>query len=194
MTIVVAVKEGRRVCMGTDSQVTYGDLREVLTRSKMVKRGPVLFGIAGAIAGYDWIEHIMPEPTGLQHGLRHWAVTAFLPEFYAWLKGRDLLRNGEHGDRITASAAVIAYQDQIVLVDRGQGVTERSHWAVCGAGEDFAAGAMTIMQEGTIFEGGAHAERCVVRTIEAACELSIQCCPPVRVAWTNEKPEYGVPG
>jgi ATP-dependent protease HslVU (ClpYQ) peptidase subunit len=190
VSIIVAVSTGKRVCMVCDSQITNGESVEIHP-NKIVRRGPVLFGVSGIIAVLNWIEHLMPEPAALASGLKPWAVQIFVPQLRDWLVERGLMEGQHPGEPIKMPCAVVVARGaEFVCVDRQQAVSRTvEDWIAVGSGEDFAAGALWALQE-YMPGDGATADTVVEYrariAVSAACDLNAYCSRPIDVQWTDE--------
>lgn len=197
MSVIVAVTDGKRVCMACDSQATNNGSKATLNGSsaKIIRKGAMLFG-SSHLCVLDMIRYNLENPLTTMP-LSEWAGMVFVPWLLGALNARGLMEKSQDGSVEFPSGIFIGHGGEFVLVDRGTGIVSFARqFAGMGSGWLEAQGAMWQLladADGAIeymhdkrSADMAHLEYVATRGVLAACALDSACGPPVHVEWTDE--------
>ena len=180
MTVIVAVSDGERVCMACDSQATNNGSKLTLATSKIVRRGPVLFGPCdGPTIGA--IRYQMPEPPQ-SLDLEQWVRTEWLPWLRELQRGERILETDNGAEKLRCQTLIACGAVMLAVDYSGHAVRTSEPFIATGSAWCEARGAMWAAgaRERVIDPEG------VARVgVEAAIALDSGCGPPVRVEWTD---------
>jgi ATP-dependent protease HslVU (ClpYQ) peptidase subunit len=175
MSIIVAISDGKRVCMASDSQVGSGGNKMPTKTPKIYRRGDYLFGVVGSmITGHFLADHVIEADNILS------AAENYGSELRQWASERNYLQS-EDGLQVVACSTLIAHKSRIVLVDgTGSAVEPEFDWWAIGSGELAARGAIWAL---TCIPDMDSEEKARM-AVEAACKLEEGCGGMARVEWT----------
>lgn len=186
-TCIVAIKDGNRIFMGADSQVSFGSGRQhPLAKPKVWQKDEALYGGTGDIRPIQVMEYncVMPKPFETQK-LYHFLVNNFVTVV------RDTMRNagclhqhypglewvGDSGVEFIDALFLIAYQKKIFLLSRNFSIIEyKEGYGATGSGEEFAYGVLKATEDLNIkpFER-------VIMALEAAAQFNYGVSGPFDV-------------
>lgn len=184
MSVVVAVSNCDRVCMGSDSQMTEPNGSRMRMRGpKMARVGAVLCSCPSIIVA-DLLD-LIPKPTEREiaeaGGLRRWVCGTLRPQLRRHLQDYERLELTTAGTREFHGMMIIAHLEEMVVMEPGWGVVEvDGNWCAVGSGAPEARGALSILQDTEV-----DTEEQVRRAVRTACELDQSCCEPVHLLWTD---------
>lgn len=198
MTVIVAVRDGTRVCMACDSQATNNGAKATLAHGKIVRYGATLFG-CGDLTLMNAVRHAMPTEVGLSamamdvtQPLATWAACEFVPWLIEHLTKRGLMDKDSDGAAEFPGSIMLARGSEFVLVDKNTGIVEFAEsYAASGSGMYDARGAMWALSHadelGDEFFAAheAEAETLARAGVSAAIANDNGCGPPVCVEWTQ---------
>ena len=185
MSVIVVVKDGRRVCMACDSQASVNSSRAFLEAPKIVRSGPLVIGADGTIAIVSFVRHVWVQaPEWPQHvPLARWVQNEFSPALRHWLKENDHLETRD-GRTDFPGSALIALKGEFVHLDSGGNVAELQvpFWAI-GSGAPEALGAMWAHRNTSTTHRPGIANTAQIG-VEAAIALDPHCGGKIVVEWT----------
>lgn len=185
MSIITAVRDGKRVCMACDSQGTNDGSIITLQGSKIVRRGKFLFGACDGNT-MQTIKHLIelnpedwdPEIDSLE-AFEWWVHGRFLPALRK-IQGVDKVLPTVHDSvQETRAQIMIAHGPRFVCVDTvGFVICPEAPYHAIGSAWCEARGAMW----GSLCSDAGFTARLGV---QAACYLDNGCSPPIRSEWTE---------
>lgn len=166
MTTIVAVETPSAVIIGCDSQATMGGQRSVMDMSKVIVKGPYVFGVAGRLRMAQALRHASLPPIELEDTDEH--VSEVLAPALKELANRAEL---EPHDSI-----VLAVIRRRVYLLTGDGTYMRNttgHYAI-GSGSDYALGALAGLESVNVSD--------VERALKAAANYDIGTAAPFKIS------------
>lgn len=188
MSVVVAIKEGNKVYIGTDSQVTKGGTRTTLKNPNNYKVWRVdgaphcLMAHVGAFRDSNIVRcmdrlvtdyNIFREHIGYE-----FVVKKVVPDIVEELKKFGMLKDEKYIDGLN-SEFIFAYQDQLFLIGFDKSVIEINDYVAMGSGEDQAIGSLLST------EGENPRER-IVKAIKASAAADIYVDYPIILTDTED--------
>ena len=180
MTVVVAVSDGTRVCVASDSQITDNG-HVIIGDSKIIRHGEALFACDGAQRLGDLIRYNPPPMENLpQMGLARWACT----DFVRWLKAEveaDKITMGDADGRFRIpGSTLIAYKNECAVIGKDGAYVARD-WVAIGSGRTEASGAVWAELQHEHWQ----ADEVAMMGVRAAIEMDDGCSEPIHHKWTK---------
>ena len=181
MSVVVAIKEGNKVYIGADSQVTKGGTRTTLKNPNNYKVWRVegaphcLMAQVGAFRDSCIVRCMDRLVTDYNiyrdHICYEFVVKKIVPDIVEELKRYGMLRDEKYVECLD-SEFVFAYKDQLYVIGRDKSVIEVDDYVALGSGEDQAIGSLLST------DGEEPRER-IVKAIKASAAADIYVDYPI---------------
>ena len=181
MSVVVAIKEGKKVYIGVDSQVTKGGTRTTLKNPNNYKVWRVpnaphcLMAQVGSFRDSNVVRLMDRLVTDYNIYREHidyeFVVKKVVPDIVEELKKYGMLKDEKYVECMD-SAFVFAYCDQLYMIGRDLSVIEIDDYVAMGSGEDQAIGSLLST------EGEEPKER-IVKAIKASAAADIYVDYPI---------------
>lgn len=182
MSVWVAIADGTRAVMASDSRGTNGQFLElpqkfVRLKSRSFVRLDILvsspdFAIDDILTAWPLLEGGGP--------LYEWARDEFVPTLREKLATRGLLVDGDErrrGQKLLPSSVLIAGRGSVVEVQSDGGIVRPvRNWETDGSGRCEASGALV-----TFLEAGTDIAAAAAASVRAACKLDQHCGEPIHV-------------
>jgi len=157
-TCIVALRDGNRIFMGADSQISFGSGRKhPVARPKVWQKDEALYGGTGDVRPIQVMEYacIMPKPFETQE-LYSFLVNNFVNEVRTTMKNSGCLhhRSGlieNDGVEFMDALFLIAYKKKIFLLTHNFAIAEYAEgYGAAGSGEEFAYGSLKATENSEI--------------------------------------------
>ena len=180
MTCIVGVRTKDGVVMGGDSAAVSGLSRSCRKDPKVFRRGDFIMGFTvsfryGQILQYEFDPPELPTNCKSGKALHKFMVTQFIPELretlrqHGWLKIQDGIEENGY--------LIVGIRNFLFEVDTDFQVGwPAESFAACGCGEDYALGALAILDNVEI-----EAEEKVKLALAAAARFSAGVMPPYKI-------------
>ena len=155
MSVVVAIKEGNKVYLGCDSQVTKGGTRTTLKNPNNYKVWKVagvdncLMGSVGNVRDANIVRLMNGLVTEYNVFKNHvdyeFVVKKIVPDIVDELKQYGMVKDEKFVDFIDSSF-IFAFQDQLFVIGRDRSVIEVDDYVAIGSGEDQAIGSLLSLK------------------------------------------------
>ena len=183
VSTVVVVRKGQTVAIGSDSLVTFGEMRlpdGYEANSKVFEIGGSLIGAVGSTAHFPVLRQALGSLTSdeLKLGSRDQVFETFLA-LHPKLKERFFLNTKEHDSDPYESSQftfVIANQHGIFGVESYREVFEFERFWAIGSGRRFALGAMHA-----VYDKARTAREVAAAGVAAGCEFDTNSAAPLRL-------------
>lgn len=195
MTCIVAVSDGKRVCMACDSRAVRNGSYMTAAEPKITRIGSLLIGADGNLMAGEFLRrHWRPDAIVASQStddLAHYVSHQLVPLLWEWWAKRQQIEDGVHGKKEAPSNLIVARGGEMFEVDAtGCIFRYASPFMAIGSGSGEAMGAMWSHRDfigaGDTSDDAAANTETVARTgVEAACALDSGCGPPVVVEWTE---------
>lgn len=189
MSVVVAIKEGNKVYIGADSQVTKGGTRTTLKNPNNYKVWRVenaphcLMAHVGSFRDSNIVRCMDRLVTDYNiyrdHICYEFVVKKVVPDIIDELRRYGMIKDDKYVE-LLESEFIFAYQDQLYMIGRDKSVIEIDDYVAMGSGEDQAIGSLLST------EGENPRER-IVKAIKASAAADIYVDYPIILTDT----EYG---
>lgn len=187
MTILVAVKKNGRIFLGADRITTFGNsyATDLVDGTKIMKLKHGYLATSGYTLLDNVIEHLYKSNHKLMENTfadRSEVFSFFLELYNEMKKSYTLVDSGKDTYASFYNVFLAVTPTAIFGVNANLSVHEYEHFAVRGAGSDYALGCLY----GTyaLFEDGFEIVR---MALEAACHYSIYCKEPLDIIEVTEK-------
>lgn len=183
MSVIVAVSDGKRVCMACDSLATNNGSAITLADPKIVRRGPMLFGPCDGPT-IQAIKYMMPEQLveNAPADLAQWAVVEFVPWLRAHQKEQVILEV-EDGQHKLRSRILVAHRGDVVDIDP-LGYAVRSVDGIVAYGSGWCEARAAIMGA-KVVKPDLAADNLAILGVGIAIETVNGCGPPIVHEWTE---------
>lgn len=181
MSVVVAIKEGKKVYIGVDSQVTKGGTRTTLKNPNNYKVWRVpnaphcLMAQVGNFRDSNVVrlmDHLITDYNIYRKHIDYeFIVKKVVPDIVYELKKYGMLKDDKYVECMD-SAFIFAYRDQLYMICRDLSVIEIDDYVAMGSGEDQAIGSLLST------EGEEPKER-IVKAIKASAAADIYVDYPI---------------
>lgn len=191
MSTIVGYADGETVWMGSDSQVTQGNVIVRAGSSDKVRRiGEFLVGIAGDCALVNFIDchhHLFTQFEKVEiedttpAGLRDAIAGIFLPSYRSALDADGLYRNGycqAQGNQDTTGTLLLGWRGNLFLIGNFIDCVLVDQFEAIGSGAEFATGAMDVLNR---YCPKIEPYKKVELAIECAARYDIYTCGPIIV-------------
>ena len=183
MSTVVVARKGSSVAIGSDSLVTFGEMRlphGYEANAKVFQVGGSWIGAVGSTAHFPVLRQALGSltPDELRLGSRDEVFDTFL-KLHPKLKERFFLNTKEHDSDPYESSQftiLIANANGIFGVESYREVFEFERFWSVGSGRRFALGAMHA-----VYDKARSAREVAAAGVEAGCEFDTNSAPPVRL-------------
>lgn len=193
MSVVVAIKEGNKVYLGCDSQVTKGGTRTTLKNPNNYKIWKVagvdncLMGSVGNVRDANIVRLMNGLVTEYNVFKNHvdygFVVKKIVPDIVDELKQYGMVKDEKFVDFIDSSF-IFAFQDQLFVIGRDRSVIEVDDYVAIGSGEDQAIGSLLST------DGDKPKDR-IVKAIKASAASDIYVDYPI-ILTDTENTEFEV--
>jgi hypothetical protein len=177
MTIIIGIRDKKKVYLGADSCIGGGQSHYVRATGKLFRLGGLIIGLSGYSRIGQLMRYLPTDtfpatlPKSIEAG-EAFLVQAFLPVFHKALRDAGAMLRGKEGEDSIQSNAIIAWGNQ--LFEMGPDfyfARLADDYQAVGAGCDIACG--------SLFSTKGQPPKQRLRTaLEAACHLSTKCVPP----------------
>lgn len=188
MSVVVAIKEGNKVYMGCDSQVTKGGTRTTLKNPnnyklwKVIGADNCLMAHVGNVRDANVVRLMDRLVTDYNIYKNHvdyeFVVKKIVPDIVDELKQYGMIKDDKFVDYIDSSF-LFAFQDQLYVIGRDRSVIEVDDYVAIGSGEDQAIGSLLST------EGEKPKDR-IVKAIKASAAADIYVDYPIILTDTED--------
>ena len=188
MSVVVAIKEGNKVYIGADSQVTKGGTRTTLKNPNNYKVWKVrgadncLMAQVGAVRDANVVRLMDRLVTDYnvyrEHISYDFVVKKIVPDIISELRFYGNIKDDKYVELLD-SAFIFAYRDQLYVIGLDKSVIEVEDYVAIGSGEDQAIGSLIST------EGESPKER-IVKAIKASAAADIYVDYPIILIDTEE--------
>lgn len=180
MTVVVAVSDGTRVCMASDSQTT--DNGHCITvANKVFKHGQVLVGADGKGSIIDLFRYCSPPEYKGMENIAAWAFRDLVPWMHAEMERRSILDEDKSKGWPFPGSVILAHAERALIVALdGQIVEPERRWCAIGSGRAIASGAIHHALNADDWK----ADEVAIAGVEAACAMDNGCGLPIKHYWT----------
>lgn len=195
MTVIVAVSDGRRVCMAADSQGSTGGMKDTLATPKIVRIGKRLFAYStGMEIGQALLYHAPGEFDGdYDMPLDRWCATKLVPWLREWFKSTGLMETRD-GAAWMPFTMLVAQGGEFVGVESNASVVRYAgQFATEGSGKALARGALFALLNCYELEKPRGTPEVAARmAVAASCVFDDGCGPPIVVEWTEAASYQGM--
>jgi ATP-dependent protease HslVU (ClpYQ) peptidase subunit len=166
--------------MGCDSAISSETETQVLSNSKIIKKGEMLIGVTGSMRGlqlleYSWIFPEQPKEMSDTEYIYSYITTSIKEVFF------------EHQYCVTLNAQenqedqfLIGYKGKLYLLDTNYQIFELdSKYVSIGSGSSFSYGSLKTQEDIGLL--GKDSEMNITRAINTAIEFSIGVKGPIRI-------------
>lgn len=181
MSIVVAVKKDKRICIAADTQANRGSMKisaeRIKDHQKIYKLGDSYLGLVGWSAIVQIMEHIIHTNPGSLDFSSRMAIYDTLLSLHSVFKEKYFMETRENEDQPVESnhiSAIIVNKGGMFEVDSYREVHEISEYWAIGSGSSYALGAMRALYN---LSGGA--EEIAGEGVKAAAEFDDGCGLPM---------------
>ena len=181
MSVVVAIKEGKKVYIGVDSQVTKGGTRTTLKNPHNYKVWRVpnaphcLMAQVGSFRDSNVVRLMDRLVTDYNiyrdHVSYEFVVKKVVPDIVEELQKYGMLKEDKYVECLDSSF-IFAFEDQLFMIGRDKSVIEIDDYVAMGSGEDQAIGSLLST------EGESPKER-IVKAIKASAAADIYVDYPI---------------
>lgn len=184
MSVIVAVSDGKRVCMVADTQGTMGDVRLHMATPKLARLGSVLVGMSGDMRFTNVVSGLRPaRGTLLQVAERLAAETRKA------LQSASQVKRGHTGDEVPGQCLVARGREFLLIDASGAVIQLRDRWWAIGAGGPEARGALHAYYSTATRDKGkptrSETQDMAHNAVMAACHLCTSCGYPFVSEWTR---------
>ena len=181
MSVVVAIKEGKKVYIGVDSQVTKGGTRTTLKNPHNYKVWRVegaphcLMAHVGSFRDSNVVrcmDHLVTDYNIFRNHIGYeFVVKKVVPDIVEELQKYGMLKEDKYVECLDSSF-IFAFEDQLFMICRDKSVIEIDDYVAMGSGEDQAIGSLLST------EGESPKER-IVKAIKASAAADIYVDYPI---------------
>ena len=181
MSVVVAIKEGKKVYIGVDSQVTKGGTRTTLKNPHNYKVWRVegaphcLMAHVGSFRDSNVVrcmDHLVTDYNIFRNHIGYeFVVKKGVPDIVEELQKYGMLKEDKYVECLDSSF-IFAFEDQLFMIGRDKSVIEIDDYVAMGSGEDQAIGSLLST------EGESPKER-IVKAIKASAAADIYVDYPI---------------
>jgi ATP-dependent protease HslVU (ClpYQ) peptidase subunit len=187
MTILVAVKKNGRIFLGADRITTFGNTyaTDLVDGTKIMKLKHGYLATSGYTLLDNVIEHLFKSNHKLMENTfadRSEVFSFFLELYNEMKKSYTLVDSGKDTYASFYNVFLAVTPTRIFGVNANLSVHEYEHFAVRGAGSDYALGC--LYGSYNLFEDGFEITR---MALEAACHFSIYCKEPLDIIEVTTK-------
>lgn len=187
MTILVAVKKNGRIFLGADRITTFGNTyaTDLVDGTKIMKLKHGYLATSGYTLLDNVIEHLFKSNHKLMENTfsdRSEVFSFFLELYNEMKKSYTLVDSGKDTYASFYNVFLAVTPKRIFGVNANLSVHEYEHFAVRGAGSDYALGCLYGTYH--LFEDGFEITR---MALEAACHFSIYCKEPLDIIEVTNK-------
>ena len=181
MSVVVAIKEGNKVYIGVDSQVTKGGTRTTLKNPNNYKVWRVegaphcLMAHVGNFRDSNIVrcmDHLVTDYNIYRNHIDYeFVVKKVVPDIVEELQKYGMIKDDKYVECLD-SAFIFAFENQLYMIGRDKSVIEIDDYVAMGSGEDQAIGSLLST------EGEKPKER-IVKAIKASAAADIYVDYPI---------------
>lgn len=193
MSVVVAIKEGNKIYVGSDSQVTRGGTRATLKNPNNYKIWKVkgvdncLMAHVGNVRDANVIRLMDGLVTNYNVYMNHvdyeFVVKKVVPDIYSELKNAGYLKDEQYFDHMD-SRFLFIYKDQLYMINSDGCVLEVDDYVAIGSGEDQAIGSLLSTEKES-------PEIRIIKAIKASAASDIYVDYPI-ILTNSETTEFSV--
>ena len=193
MSVVVAIKEGEKIYIGADSQVTRGGTRTTLKNPNNYKVWKVLnvenclMASVGTLRDANIVRLMDKLVTDYNVYKNHidyeFVVKKIVPDIIDELREYGMLKDEKYIEFIESSF-LFAFKNQLYLISRDRSVIEIDDYVAIGSGEDQAIGSLLSTE-------GEKPKQRIVKAIKASATSDIYVDYPIIIVDT-EKTEFEI--
>lgn len=193
MSVVVAIKEGNKVYLGCDSQVTKGGTRTTLKNPhnykiwKVIGADNCLMAHVGNVRDANIVRLMDRLVTDYNIYRNHvdyeFVVKKIVPDIIEELKQYGMIKEDKYIDFLDSSF-LFAFQDQLYVIGRDRSVIEVDDYVAIGSGEDQCIGSLLST------EGEKPRDR-IVKAIKASAAADIYVDYPI-ILTDTENTEFEI--
>lgn len=193
MSVVVAIKEGNKVYVGADSQVTKGGTRVTLKNVNNYKVWKVrgvdncLMGQVGNVRDANIVrlmDSLVSDYSVYKGYIDYeYVVKKIVPDIVDELKSYGNIKDEKYVDFIDSSF-VFVFKDQLYLIGRDRSVIEIDDYVAIGSGEDQAIGSLLSTE-------GENPKTRIIKAIKASAASDIYVDYPI-ILTDSEGTEFEV--
>ena len=154
MSVVVAIKDGGKIYLGADSQVTKGGTRKTLKNPNNYKIWKVL-GTENCLMGHvgylrdanivRLMDRLVTEYSVYKNYVDYeYVVKNIVPNIVDELKSYGMIKDDKFVDSIN-SEFIFAFKDQLFVIGMDRSVIEVNDYVAIGSGEDQAVGSLFLV-------------------------------------------------
>ena len=188
MSVVVAIKEGNKVYIGVDSQVTKGGTRTTLKNPNNYKVWRVpgaphgLMAHVGSFRDSNIVRCMDRLVTDYNIYRNHigyeFVVKKVVPDIVEELQKFGMIKEDKYVEYLD-SAFIFAFEDQLFAIGRDKSVIEIDDYIAMGSGEDQAIGSLLSTE-------GEHPKERIVKAIKASAAADIYVDYPIILTDTED--------
>lgn len=190
MSVVVAIKDGDKVWMACDSQVTGGWTKHTLTNpnnykmTKLAKEPETLIGIVGSAKSINVIriqDEMVDELTKLKDGFNFkYVVEKIVPKLQNLMRSYQLTKKTKDQDwEVMESNFTFAHKDKLFTIDGWGYVTEVDDYCADGSGFELALGYMNQHSDKSKKDA-------IIKAVKSACVNDLYVNYPIIVMNTKD--------
>lgn len=193
MSVVVAIKEGNKIYMGCDSQVTKGGTRTTLKNPnnykiwKVVGAENCLMAHVGNVRDANIVrlmDRLVTDYNIYRHHVDYeFVVKKVVPEIVEELRQYGMIKEDKYVEFLDSSF-LFAFQDQLYVIGRDRSVIEVDDYVAIGSGEDQSIGSLLST------EGEKPKDR-IVKAIKASAAADIYVDYPI-ILTDTENTEFEI--
>ena len=187
MSVVVAIKDGGKIYLGADSQVTKGGTRKTLKNPnnykiwKVIGTDNCLMGHVGYLRDANIVrlmDRLVTEYSVYKNYVDYeYVVKNIVPNIVDELKSYGMIKDDKFVDSIN-SEFIFAFKDQLFVIGMDRSVIEVNDYVAIGSGEDQAVGSLLSTE-------GLDPKERIVRAIKASAVCDIYVDYPIILSDTE---------
>ncbi len=187
MSIIVAIKDGDRVLVGCDSQVTeWGTKKSLKKNIKIWKPDDdkeIVMGVAGDLRDSNimatttnWIDELTKNKNNVNF---KYVVRTIVPKIFKELEDNGRLFIKE-GIKSMCCEVIFAYKDKAFLIEGDGTVFEMDDMICSGSGHSVCEGAWNIVKGMDLCK-----QEAITQIINTVCENDLYCSKPIIIMNTK---------
>ena len=187
MSVVVAIKDGGKIYLGADYQVTKGGTRKTLKNPnnykiwKVIGTENCLMGHVGYLRDANIVrlmDRLVTEYSVYKNYVDYeYVVKNIVPNIVDELKSYGMIKDDKFVDSIN-SEFIFAFKDQLFVIGMDRSVIEVNDYVAIGSGEDQAVGSLLSTE-------GLDPKERIVRAIKASAVCDIYVDYPIILSDTE---------